>query len=272
MKLQHTLVALLVAVATAAVLAQGAAPARPAPAAQKFTVVEATIAEMRTALEERRVTSREIVQQYLDAHRDLRGQAARGAHRESERAQGSRRARSRARRGPPARSAARHSDRAEGQHPHDDDADDRRGAGVRWLRAAVRSDADDEPARGRRDHHRQDRHDRAGQLGRRCADTDADQLQRGRRLRHQPVRSAPRSAAAAPTAGRCWRPADRARASAPRRTSGRPTSGPKRRARSSARPTRTCWRASSRRSAASAATASFRSRPIRTRPGRWRSR
>ena len=73
-------------------------------------------------------------------------------------------------------------------------ADDRRRAGVRRLRAAVRGDADGEPAGGRRDHHRQDRHDRARQLGGRRADADADQLQRRRRLRIQPLRSAPRSA------------------------------------------------------------------------------
>ena len=47
--------------------------------------------------------------------------------------------------------------------------------------------------RGRRHHHREDRHDRAGQLGRRSADADAGQLQRHRRLRDEPVRSAPRS-------------------------------------------------------------------------------
>ena len=85
-------------------------------------------------------------------------------------------------------------DRAEGQHPHDRHADDRRRAGVRRLRAAVRGDADREPAGGRRDHHRQDRHDRARQLGGRRADADADQLQRRRRVRLQSVRSAPRSA------------------------------------------------------------------------------
>ena len=33
----------------------------------------------------------------------------------------------------------------------------------------------------RRNHHREDRHDRARQLGGRCADADAGQLQRGRR-------------------------------------------------------------------------------------------
>ena len=60
--------------------------------------------------------------------------------------------------------------------------------------AAVRRDAHEEPARGRRDHHREDRADRARQLGRGRADADAGQLQRGRRLRVQSVRSAARSA------------------------------------------------------------------------------
>src|SRR5438552_1789714 len=36
-----------------------------APARTSFTVVETSIADMRTALEQRRVTSRQIVQQYL---------------------------------------------------------------------------------------------------------------------------------------------------------------------------------------------------------------
>ena len=100
---------------------------------------------------------------------------------------------------------------------------------------------DEEPARRGRDHHRQDRHDRAGQLGGRRADADAGQLQRGRRLRLQSVRSAARSARGdRSTGGRRCRPAGRAPASAPRRISGRPTSAPRRPARSSARRTRTC--------------------------------
>ena len=59
-----------------------------------------------------------------------------------------------------------------------------------------------QPARGRRDHHRQDGDDRAGQLGRRQPDADAGQLQRARRLRDEPVRPAPRSRARRPFDGR----------------------------------------------------------------------
>ena len=63
-----------------------AAPPKPPPDKRPFTVVEATIADLRKALEERRVTSRELVVQYLRAHRPLRGQAERGHHREPRRA------------------------------------------------------------------------------------------------------------------------------------------------------------------------------------------
>ena len=180
----------------AAVLTASAQKSRgpAAPADKSFTVVEATIPEMRLAMEQGRVTSREIVRQYLDAHRHLRGPAARGDHDQPESA-GDADERDRERGGGTgARSAARHPDRAEGQHPHDDHADDGRRAGVRGSRAAVRGDADDEPARRRRDHHRENRADRAGQLGRRRADADARQLQRGRRPGLQPVRSAQGSA------------------------------------------------------------------------------
>ena len=165
------------------------APPRP-PRAQPFTVVEATIAEMRTAMEQGRMTSRELVQQYLTRIGDLRRPAARGDHRESRRARRCRRARPRAGAGQDPRSAARHPDRAEGQRPHDRHADDRRRARVRRADAAVRGDAHEEPEGRRRDHHRQDRHDRARQLGGRRADADAGQLQRGRRPGLQPLRSA----------------------------------------------------------------------------------
>ena len=74
------------------------------------------------------------------------------------------------------------------------DADDGRRAGVRRIRAAVRGDARGKSEGCRRDHHRQDRHDRTRQLGGRCADADADELQRGRRVRVQSVRSATRFA------------------------------------------------------------------------------
>jgi amidase len=56
---------LLVVAATLVPSAQSKQAAR-APAPQPpFTVVEASIADMRAALEQRRVTSRELVQQYL---------------------------------------------------------------------------------------------------------------------------------------------------------------------------------------------------------------
>jgi amidase len=65
MKLRHVLVPTAVLLTAAVLLAQGGSPPRSAAAPQRFTVVETTIAEMRKALEEKRVTSHEIVQQYL---------------------------------------------------------------------------------------------------------------------------------------------------------------------------------------------------------------
>src|SRR5215510_12506049 len=56
----YVLIALL---AVVTVSAQRGAPARPA--AQPFTVVEASIADMRTAMEQKRITSRQIVTEYL---------------------------------------------------------------------------------------------------------------------------------------------------------------------------------------------------------------
>jgi len=55
----------LIATATLTIRAQNAKPAARPAAAKPFTVVEATIPEMRAALEQKRVTSRQIVQQYL---------------------------------------------------------------------------------------------------------------------------------------------------------------------------------------------------------------
>ncbi len=65
MIVKHILVtfAALAAVATLTLCAQRAAPARPA--ARPFTVVEASIADMRAAMEKGRVTSRQIVTEYL---------------------------------------------------------------------------------------------------------------------------------------------------------------------------------------------------------------
>jgi amidase len=63
MNMKHILALLLtvIAAATLTLDAQRSTPARPQP----FTVVEATIAGMRTAMEQRRVTSRQIVTEYL---------------------------------------------------------------------------------------------------------------------------------------------------------------------------------------------------------------
>ena len=58
--------ATLLASATLATHAQTKATKASAPPASKsFTVVEATIADMRSAMEQGRVTSRQLVQQYL---------------------------------------------------------------------------------------------------------------------------------------------------------------------------------------------------------------
>ena len=221
-----------------------------------FTVVEASIADMRAALEAGATTSVEIVTQYLTriATYDDRLHAALAVN--PQRAAGGGGARPRAARGTRARTAARHPDRREGQHPHDEHADDRRRAGVRRIHAALRGDARDEPQGRRRDHHREDRHDRARQLGGRRADADADQLQRGRRVRLQSLRSAARSARDDATAGPVLATGG---SSSGIGTAASFWAGERRHGnhpdRSSARRTRTCSRASSRRSAASAATA-----------------
>ena len=64
-----------------------------------FSVVETRIPEMQKAMDDGRVTSRELVVAVPDAHRALRGPAQRDHHRQSEGARGSGRARPRAREG-----------------------------------------------------------------------------------------------------------------------------------------------------------------------------
>ena len=64
MKLAIPVIALALAAATT-VAATQKAPKAGAPPLKPFSVVEATIPEMRLALEEKRTTSREIVLQYL---------------------------------------------------------------------------------------------------------------------------------------------------------------------------------------------------------------
>ena len=90
-----------------------------------FSVVEATIADMQSAMQQRRTTSRAIVRQYLDRIAKYEDDAQRDHHPQSTRPRGSGRTRSRATAGKDSRAAARHSDRAQGQHPYDRHADDR---------------------------------------------------------------------------------------------------------------------------------------------------
>ena len=196
---------------------------------------------MRAALEQQRVTSRRDRHAVSDAHRDLRGPAARGARRQS--ATRSRRptsATASARRDACAVRCTASRSRVK-DNIHTTDMPTTGGAlAFDGFVPPYEATLVGEPAGGRRDHHREDRHDRARQLGGRRADADADQLQRGRRLRLQPVRSAARSAAATRDGRPRCRPAARARASARRRISGRRMSAPRRPGRFSARRIRTC--------------------------------
>ena len=161
----------------------------------KFTVVEATIPDMQKAMEQGRITSREIVQQYLARIASTRT-AERDHHRQPEGARGGGRARPRARRGPDPRPAARHPIALK-DNIHTTDMPTTGGAlAFEGFVPPYEATLHEEPARRRRDHHREDGADRAGQLGGRRADADARQLQRARRIRYQPVRSAARSARA----------------------------------------------------------------------------
>ena len=224
--------------------------------ATPLRIVEATIAELQAAMTKRRVTSREIVSRYLIriALYENRLHAALAVNpRALEEADQLDRERAAGKiRGPLHGIPIALKDNI-----HTTDMPTTGGAlAFAGLRAAVRSDAHEESARRGRDHHREDRVDRARQLGCRRADADARQLQRRRRLRVQSVRPAAGSARCdvRRQAGRC-RPADRAPASAPRQASGPPASAPTPVARSSAPRTRTCSSASGRPSVASAATA-----------------
>ena len=166
------------------------APARPGQAAA-FDVFEASIADMQAAMKSGRTTSRAIVQQYLTriaTYEDKLHAAITVNPKALEEAEALDRERAQGKvRGPLHGIPIALKDNI-----HTTDMRTTGGA-LAFERpgAALRGDADEEPARRRRDHHRQDRHDRAGQLRRR---RHADQLQRGSRLRLQSLRSAPRSA------------------------------------------------------------------------------
>src|SRR4051812_6520578 len=62
--MKHIAMVIAVVVATTVTFAQQRRPASPAPA-KPFSVIEATIPEMKAALEQKRVTSKELVRQYL---------------------------------------------------------------------------------------------------------------------------------------------------------------------------------------------------------------
>ena len=232
---------------------KAAAPARGA-AAAKFSVFEASIADMQAAMKSGRTTSHEIVQQYLNriaTYEDKLHAAitvnpnalAEADALDRERAQGR------------IRGPLHGIPIALKDNIHTTNMPTTGGAlAFDGMVPPYEATLTTEPARRRRDHHREDRHDGAGELRR---GQHAHQLQLGSGLRLQSVRSAARSADDRRRAARSSRPAGRAPASGRRRTSGRATSAPRRRDRSSARRTRTCSRPSSRPSAASAATASF---------------
>ena len=113
--------------------AQQRSPQRSDPQPAAFSVVEATIPDMQQAMREGRVTSRQMVEQYLqrialyedklNAVMTVNPKALEEADRldqEHKRRQGP-------------RPAARHPDRAQGQHPHHRHADHRRRDRVRRV-------------------------------------------------------------------------------------------------------------------------------------------
>ena len=191
-----------------------------------FSVVEATIADMQAAMQQKRITSRGIVQQYLDriakyedrlnAIITLNPRALDEAdQRDRERAQGKIR-------GPLHGIPIALKDNI---HTTDMQTIGRR-AGVQGVRSALRGDGDEDPSRRRGHHRREDQHDGAGQLD---CDRHAGQLQRPRRLWFQSLRRSARSARGhQATAGRRCRPPAPVRAPAPPPICGRRMSAPKR--------------------------------------------
>ena len=175
------------AVALSAQNKRGTAPALP------FTVVEASIPEMRQAMERGRVTSREIVLQslariafyedQLNAVITVNPKAlAEADERDAERAQGK------------ASGPLHGIPIALKDNVHTTDMPTTGGAlAFDGLVPPYEATLTESPRRGR-DHHREDRPHGARQLGGGRSDADAGQLQLAHRLRPQPVRSAPRSA------------------------------------------------------------------------------
>ena len=102
-----------------------------------FSVVEASIADLRRAMDDGRTTSRAITEQYLSRLQRY-NETLRAAITINPNALAGRRCtRPRTAPAPPTRAAARHSDRRQGQHPDARHADDRRRARVQEPAAAL---------------------------------------------------------------------------------------------------------------------------------------
>jgi amidase len=168
MKLRAFLLpAVVLSASTLALAAQK--PAKPlAPAPMPFSVVEATIPEMRPRDGRRRVTSRELVTQYLHPHRDLRGPLNAVIAVNPDALEGSRRL-DRERAAGKVRGPLHGIPVALKDNIHTTDMPTTGGALAFAGFTPVRGDAHEEPARRGRDHPRQDRPDGARQLGRRRA-------------------------------------------------------------------------------------------------------
>ena len=227
-------VAVAIAAAFVTLSAQTRKASPPAAASRTpFTVVEATIPEMRAAMEQHRITSKELVRQYLmriGTYEDRLHAAitvnpnalAIADERDRERAQGRLR-------GPLHGIPVALKDNIQ-------TTDMRTTGGALAFESLVppyEATITTEPQGRGRHHHRQDDVDRAGQLGGGRADADARQLQRSQRSGIQSLRSAQGSARG--DVRRPRRPEHRRfelGRRARRRTSGRRTSAPRRRARS----------------------------------------
>jgi hypothetical protein len=178
MRLTFSAVLLLSTAATLSGQTPARSPGTPAKR-RSFSVVEATIPEMQAAMKEGRVTSREIVTQYLlrialynrrlNAVITVNPKALEEAdERDRERAQGK------------LRGPLHGIPIALKDNMHTTD--------MPTTGGAVRSHPDEKSAGSRRDHPRQDDDDGTRELGCGRADADAGRLQRPHRIQHEPVR------------------------------------------------------------------------------------
>ena len=197
------------------------APASAAP----FTIVETGVPELQAALQSRRITSRQLVTQYLAriaTYEDRINAIITVNPRALDEADAMDRERAAGRvRGPLHGIPIALKDNI-----HTTDIRTTGGAlAFRDLMPPYDATLTKNLRDGGADHHRQDRPHRAGPLDRGRTDADGGQLHRRRRLCVQPVRPAARPAAGDVRPARCCRPAGRAPARARRPASGRPASG-----------------------------------------------